>query len=170
VCATVEEQVLQARVQQAKKRLLHRKSESFRNSEKLFLIRIKIEPLFRVNPEIHVQLMTIVKMTDGLGIALLAVELGIHFVVDVGREFGKMIGPIRTDNVALDCLGASVGEVHHGIRQWVVLLVDHLAGQSAAGIGFLIGGINAVGNHGKTSQKQQDRHNAMVFQVFSGTS
>src|SRR5208282_3998053 len=96
------------------------------------------EVLLGINPQVDVDLVAVVEMADGLGIALLAIELGVDLVVDVGRELGEMIGPVGPYNVTLDRLGARVGKVDHGIRNWIVLPVDHLASQHTSRIGLFV--------------------------------
>src|SRR5213083_902085 len=93
-----------------------------------------------VDFEVNIDLGAVVELADGLGIALLALVLGIDFVVHRRGERRKAVGAVYSDNIGLNGPSAGIGDVDDGVGKRVVLRIEHFAEeQTADGLLFLVG-------------------------------
>src|ERR1700758_5218412 len=91
-------------------------------------------PSLGVNAKIDVYLLAGVELADGLGVTLVAIKLGVDFIVDIGREGGDVIGAVLRRDIGFYGAGAGVGEVNDGRRQGIVLTINDSAGEHLGGV------------------------------------
>src|SRR5215813_12008341 len=68
-----------------------------------------------VNLQVDIDLLAVIELAHGLGVALAAIKLSINFVVDVGGKRWESIGAIAAYDVGLHGTSARVREIYHGI-------------------------------------------------------
>ena len=85
--------------------------------------------LFCVNLEVDGHLFAIIKLADGLAVALAALELSIDFIVDIRRQRRKTERAVRSHNIGLYRAVARVRQVDHRVRQGIVAVIEHLPGK-----------------------------------------
>lgn len=81
--------------------------------------------------EVDVDLRAVVELADGFSVALVAFELGVDFVVDVG-EAREAVGAVIANDVGFYGVRARVGEVDDGAGNGIVVIVKNLAVEKAA--------------------------------------
>src|ERR1700758_4046963 len=79
--------------------------------------------------QVHVDLGAVVELADRLGIAAMALVLGINFVIDGGRESRETVGAIGADDIGFHRASAGIGEIDNGVGKRVIPRVEHLAEQ-----------------------------------------
>jgi len=90
------------------------------------------DALMFVDFENEIDLGAVVELAYGFCFALMAVELGIDFVVDGAGKRGKAVSAVLANDVGLNGSGAGVGHIDDGIRNGIVVTVEHLAEQQLA--------------------------------------
>ena len=101
-----------------------------------------IESSVGVDLEDHVDLGSIVELAYRFGVALVAVELRVDFVVDGTGERREAIGAILTDDVGLDGARARVGHIDDSVGKGIIATIEDLAEQQLADrfLALLVGG------------------------------
>src|SRR5215469_5731963 len=113
-----------------------------------------------VDLKVEIDLGAFVELADRLGVALVAVVLGVHLVIDYGGQGGKTILAVGSNNVGLDGASASIGHVNDSVFQGIVLRVQHLAvEQPADGFLFLIG--SGTGECAQNKQESAHKQNSL---------
>ena len=129
--------------------------------------KVALGQLAGIDSEVEVDLGAIVELADGLGVALMAVVLGVDLVVDGGGESGKAVGAIPAHDVGFHSTGSRIGDVDNGVRKRVVLRVENLAVEQAAnGLLFLIGqcsGSGAESEHEETAERDGLDHRGVAI-------
>ncbi len=93
--------------------------------------------LFRVDLQVDGHLFAIIKLADGLAVALASLELSIDFVVDIRRQRRKTERAVRSDNIGLYRAVARVRQVDHRVGQGIVAVIEHFPGEEASWSAFL---------------------------------
>src|SRR6266403_235041 len=107
-----------------------------------------------VDLEIDIYLLPIVELADRLGVALVAVELGVNLVVDIRGERWEAVDAIVANDIGLNRARARIGQVDDRVRERCLLPVQDLAGECAAVIALLVKGTGC----GKADQQEHQRY------------
>src|SRR5581483_5211229 len=141
----------------------HRSSAEITEPQSRILLRGE-NALLGVDLQNYVHNLAIVELAHGFRVALLPLELGIHLVVDIGRECREAIVAVIADDVGLDISRASIGQIHDRAGKRRILAIENLSREQASGLIFVL--IRWGSNSRQTEQKQQQSRNRRLFHGY----
>ena len=115
------------------------------------------ELFVQIDPQVHVGSITVVELADRLSVAALAVDLGVHLVVDVALQLRKAVGPVLLGKEGSYAEVLLVLEVDHSVWDRLIVLVDYDPGQDTLiGVVGSPGGVVAPRRMGEGNLKLRD--------------
>lgn len=83
--------------------------------------------LARIDLQDQVNLGAVVELADGLGIAFVVLELGVHLIVDSRSERGEAIAPVFTYNIRLHRASPGVRNINYRIGEGIIVVIQNLS-------------------------------------------
>jgi len=119
--------------------------------------------LFRIDLQVDGHLLAIIELADRLAVALAALELSVHLVVDIRRQCRKPEGSVRSDNIRLYRAVPRVRQVDHRVGQGIVAVIEYFPCKESSWSTFLRGSRQSCEGD---NQKRQYNHPQFFYQGF----